>query len=113
MSKKGSVLLIVAAFVAVSGAAMAHVSLRLGVVRMGYQIGEQTRQRRAFEEQRRRYTTELSMLKNPGRIEKLAREQLHMELPDPSRIRTVRPGAPAVAVRADGPGLDAKMAAPR
>ena len=110
MSKKGSVLLIVAAFLAVSSAAMAHVSLRLGVVRMGYQIGEQTRQRRALEEQRRRYTTELSMLKNPARIERIAREKLHMELPDPSRIRTVRPGAPAVAVR--GP-MDAKAAAPR
>jgi cell division protein FtsL len=99
VSKKGGVLLIVAAFVAVSAAAMAHVSLRLGVVRMGYQIGEQTRVRRAQEEQRRRYLTELSMLKNPARIERLAREKLHMELPDPSRIRTVRPGAPAVAVR--------------
>ena len=99
MSKRGSVLLIVAAFVAVSAAAMAHVSLRIGVVRMGYQIGELTRERRALEEERRRYTTEQSMLKNPARIERLAREKLHMELPDPSRIRTVRPGAPAVAAR--------------
>ena len=99
MSKRGSVLLIVAAFVAVSAAAMAHVSLRLGVVRMGYQIGRLTHERRALEEERRRYATEQSMLKNPARIERLAREKLHMELPDPSRIRTVRPGAPAVAVR--------------
>jgi cell division protein FtsL len=99
VSKKGSVVLIVAAFLAVSGAAMAHVSLRIGVVRMGYQISEQTRTRRALEEQRRRYTTELSMLKNPARIERLAREKLHMELPDPSRIRTVRPGVPVVAAR--------------
>ena len=109
-STKSSVLMIVAVFVAVSGAAMAHVSLRLGVVRMGYAIGEQTRERRALEEQRRRLTTELSMLKNPGRIEKLAREKLHMELPDPSRIRTVRPGATAVAV-SDAPR--AKTVAPR
>ena len=101
MSKKSSVLLIVAAFLAVSGAAMAHVSLRLGVVRMGYQIGELTRERRALEEERRRFTTEQSMLKNPARIERIARDKLHMELPDPSRIRTVRPGAPAVAVRTD------------
>jgi len=113
VSKKGSVLLIVAAFLAVSGAAMAHVSLRLGVVRMGYQIGEQTRFRRAQEEQRRRYLTELSMLKNPARIEKLAREKLHMELPDPSRIRTVRPGAPAVAVRDGVAAVGAQAASPR
>ena len=72
MSKKSSVLLIVAAFVAVSGAAMAHVSLRIGVVRMGYHIGELSRERRALEEQRRRFTTEQSMLKNPARIERLA-----------------------------------------
>jgi cell division protein FtsL len=110
VSKRGSVLMIVAAFLAVSGAAMAHVSLRLGVVRMGYAIGEQTRERRALEEQHRRLTTELSMLKNPARIEKLAREKLHMELPDPSRIRTVRPGAPAVAV---GDTSRVELAAPR
>jgi cell division protein FtsL len=101
VSKRSSVLLIVAAFVAVSGAAMAHVSLRLGVVRMGYQIGELTRERRTLEEERRRYTTEHSMLKNPARIERLAREKLQMDLPDPSRIRTVLRGAPAVAVHDD------------
>ena len=95
--KRPSVLLLVGAFVAVTGAALAHVSLRMGVVRMGYQIGELSRERRVLEEERRRLSTEQSMLKNPARLERIAREKLHMELPDPSRIRTIRPGAPAVA----------------
>ena len=83
MTKKPSALLLVAAFVAVTGAALAHVSLRIGVVRMSYEIGAKSRERRVLDEDRRKLATEASMLKNPARLERLAREKLHMELPDP------------------------------
>jgi len=96
MSKRGSVLLMLTVFVCVTGAALAHVSLRLGVVRMGYAIGEQTRERRALEEKQRRLTNQLAELKRPDRIEALARAQ-GMALPDAAHIRTLRPGTVTVA----------------
>jgi cell division protein FtsL len=87
-----------AVFVAVTGAALAHVSLRLGVVRMGYAIGEQTRERRRLEEEARHLSIQLAELKRPDRIEALARAQ-GMTLPDAAHIRTLRPGTVTVAAR--------------
>ena len=100
MSKRGSVLLLLVMFTALTGAAIAHVSLRLGVVRLGYAIGEQTREHRALEQKRRRLDTVYATLKRPDRIEAIARDKLDMRLPDPAHIRTIRPGTSTVAVRA-------------
>ena len=95
-SRHGLVILLVAAFCCVIAAAVAHVSLRLGVIRLGYAIGQHTRERRTLEEEQRRLRLELSFLRSPSRIERLARDKLHMERPDSSRIRVVQaPPAPA------------------
>jgi cell division protein FtsL len=108
MSKRGSVLLLVVMFAAVTGAALAHVSLRLGVVRLGYAIGAQTREHRALEQKHRKLQTELASLKRPDRIEAIAREKLGMTLPDPAHIRTLRPGTQAVAAVGGTTGASAR-----
>lgn len=98
MTSKSTVLLLVFAFVAVAAAAVAHVSLRLSVVRVGYDIGEAQHKRRALSEDRRQLTTELGMLRNPARVRELAEQQLGMTMPDPAQIRTVRPGTETLAL---------------
>jgi cell division protein FtsL len=84
-------------FTCVLCAALAHVSLRLGVIRMAYAISERTREKHELEEKQRQLQVELSLLRSPERIEKLAQDRLHMERPDPSRIRVVRPGVRELA----------------
>jgi cell division protein FtsL len=97
MTKRANIILLVGAFCALAGAAIAHVSLRIGVVQRGYEIGEAREQRARLEEERRLLTTELSMLKNPARLRAIATGQLGMRLPDPGSIRTVRPGTTTLA----------------
>jgi cell division protein FtsL len=98
MTTKSTVILLVLAFVALAGAALAHVSLRLGTVRLGYEIGDAQKTRRELAEARRKLTTELSMLENPARVRALAEQHLGMTMPDPARIRTVRPGTATLAL---------------
>jgi cell division protein FtsL len=93
--KRRSVAWLVVMFVSVVGAALAHVSLRLGVIRMGYAIGEETRDRRLLQEENRKLRLEKSLLRSPARIEDIAREKLGMARPDPTRVRVVRPDAPS------------------
>lgn len=95
--KRGSVVLVLLMFVSVVTAATAHVTLRLGVVRLGYAIGERTKERVRLEERQRKLRLEYSRLRDPARIEQLAREQLGMQRPDPSRIRVIRPGVRELA----------------
>ncbi len=98
-SKRGSVLLVLTMFVSLIGAGLAHVTLRLGVVKRCYQIGELTHERQQLEEEQRKLLVEQSLLRDPARIEKIATEQLHMERPDASRLRVVRPGVSTLASR--------------
>ena len=96
--KRGAVVLLALMFASVTGAALAHASLRLGSIRHGYVLSERTRRFRELEEENRKLRLELSLLRNPARIEQLAREELGMRRPDPSEIRVVKPGAsPPVA----------------
>lgn len=97
--KRSSVLLVVLMFVSVVGAGLAHVTLRLGVVRRCYEIGQLTRERQALEEQQRRLQLEEALLRNPARIALIAREQLHMKQPDPEQIKVVQPGVSQLARR--------------
>ena len=96
--KRGTILVLALMFVSVTGAALAHASLRLGSIRHGYILGERTREFRELEEHNRKLRLERSLLRNPARVEQLAREQLGMRRPDPSEIRVVKKGAgPTVA----------------
>lgn len=71
---------------------LGYVYLRLGVIHTGYAIGEELRELRELEEEGRRLRLELSLLRDPARLERLAREQLGMTRPDPAAIRRVRVG---------------------
>jgi cell division protein FtsL len=93
------VLVLILMFVSVVGAALAHVTLRLGAIRLGYAISVETRERQRLEEEDRRLRLERSLLRSPARIERLAREKLGMTRPDPAQIRVVRPGATELAAR--------------
>jgi cell division protein FtsL len=84
-------------FVAVLVASLAYVSLRLGVIHTGYAIAEQSGERRALEEENRKLRVEEALLRNPERIERLAREKLGMVRPDPQRIRVVKPDSGELA----------------
>jgi cell division protein FtsL len=91
MTKRSTLAVILVAFTALVGAAAAHVALRMKVVRLGYEISERTRERRALDEEHRRLMLERSMLRDPARIERLAREKLGMRRPDPTQIRIAPP----------------------
>jgi cell division protein FtsL len=88
--KKTAVLFILGAFAVVVVAAALHVSLRYRVLRTGYAIGEKLTEKRELEEEARKIRLELSLLRSPERVERLAREKLGMVKPDPERIRVVR-----------------------
>lgn len=91
-------LIAAAAFLAAIGVGLAHVSLRLDAVKLGYALGESTRERRRLEEEKRRLLVEKSLLRTPERIERLARDKLGMTRPEPERIRVVRRSGRVLAV---------------
>ncbi len=76
----------------VVGVATAQVALRTRVIRAGYALGERMDEIRALEQENRQLRLELSLLKSPERIERLAREQLGLVRPDPQKLRVVRVG---------------------
>jgi cell division protein FtsL len=82
---------------------LGYVYVRLGVIHAGYAIADELRELRELEEEGRRLKVELSLLRDPARLEKLAREQLGMSRPDPSAIRRVRVGDGAIELSAARP----------
>jgi cell division protein FtsL len=85
-------------FVILTAVGLGHVSLRYRMIRVGYSMAETLTERRALEEENRKLRVEQSLLRSPARVERIAREQLKMERPEPARIRVARPGAREVAV---------------
>ena len=88
--KKTAVLFILGAFAVLVCGATAHVTLRYRVIRTGYVIAEKMQEQRELEEEARKLRLDLSVLRSPERVEKLAREKLGMVRPSPERIRVVR-----------------------
>jgi cell division protein FtsL len=88
--RKPVTLVILCVFAAIVTAATAHVSLRYRVIRAGYDLGERREEIRGLEEQNRQLRIELSFLRSPERIERLAREKLGLVHPEPGVIRVVR-----------------------
>jgi len=82
---------------------LGYVTLRLGVIHTGYAIADELRELRELEEEGRRLRVELSLLRDPARLERLAREQLGMTRPDPAAIRRVRLGDGAIELSAAPP----------
>ena len=55
------------------------------IVRLGYEMGTATREHRQLWEDNRRLRVERSLLRDPARIERLARDKLGMQHPDPTK----------------------------
>jgi cell division protein FtsL len=70
-------------------AALAHVWVRLQVVRLGYEISRQTEREARLQQLHRKLQVERALLRNPERLQRLGRERLRLTMPDPSAIRAL------------------------
>ena len=85
-----------------TSAALAHVWVRLQMVRLGYQISQETEREKRLQQLHRKLQIERALLRNPERLERLARERLNLIMPDPDIIRVLKrrsTGKPARAAR--------------
>jgi cell division protein FtsL len=79
----------------VLGAALGHVWVRLQQIQSGYALSQERREARSLAETQKRLRLEAAVLKQPQRIERIARVRLGMTAPDPSKIHLVRVARPA------------------
>jgi cell division protein FtsL len=76
-------------------AATAHVAVHSKRIEVAIALGKEEKTFRELTEERRRLEIEIGMLKDPGRIIRIARERLGMHPPAPSDIRlTLGGGGP-------------------
>jgi len=91
-------------------AALAHVWVRLQVVRLGYQISNETEREKRLQQVHRKLQVERALLRSPERLERFARDRLNLTMPDPGTIQRLetkrklrrRRGMTPVAVRGGG-----------
>jgi cell division protein FtsL len=69
---------------------LAHVWLRLQVDRLGYDLSAARRMQLRLEHERRELEVELATLRDPGRIEDVARRRLGMVDPAKGQVVIVR-----------------------
>ncbi|WP_257460674.1 cell division protein FtsL [Archangium lipolyticum] len=94
----GSVLLhllpAVLLFALFAGVGILHVTSRVLVVDMGYRLSKAESEERALTRENDRLKLELATLKNPARLEKLAREKLGMAMPAGPLVIALQPELP-------------------
>ena len=81
----------------VAFAALAHVHLRLEVLRAGYDVSRETQRKHDLEDQNQKLRLELLTRRDPSPIDRRAREELGMAPPDPAAIRILGPDGRLVA----------------
>jgi cell division protein FtsL len=69
--------------------ALVHVAVHAKRIEVALALGNEERQYRELAEQRRHLEIEIGMLKDPGRIVRIARDELHMAPPTPEDIKLV------------------------
>lgn len=74
------------AILATAAAFVAHLALRQHTVQLGYDVGRARREQRQLIEQRRLLAIEAATLRQPERIETIARGALDMDVPEPARV---------------------------
>jgi cell division protein FtsL len=74
------------AVIACASAFVVHLALRFETVRLGYEVGDARRAQRRLIEQRRLLAIEAATLRQPARVETIARGRLSMDVPEPDRI---------------------------
>jgi cell division protein FtsL len=110
-STRSRALALFAVTVFFTSAALAHVWVRLQVVRIGYQISHETEREKRLLQTHRKLQVERALLRSPERLERLARERLNLTMPDPGTIGRLKSrrmvkrsrGMTPVAVGGDGP----------
>lgn len=78
-----------AAVLAAAAAFVVHLTLRFENVRLGYEVGDARRAQRKLVESRRMLAVEAATLRQPDRIEAVARTTLQMQVADAPRIIAV------------------------
>lgn len=86
MSRGRFIALWLAAVVATSAAFVVHLSMRFQNVRLGYAVSALRTKQRDLLEVRRALEIEAETLRDPSRVERIARDTLHMEVATPARI---------------------------
>jgi len=66
-----------------------HLALRFETVRLGYQVSEARRAQRELIDSQRLLSLEAATLRQPDRIESVARGTLGMDVPKPSQIISI------------------------
>ncbi|ATB27827.1 cell division protein FtsL [Melittangium boletus] len=90
-------------FALFAGVGILHVTSRVLVVDMGYRLSRAEAEGRDLTRENDRLKLELATLKNPSRLEKLAREKLGMSMPTgPAVIALPEGGKRPVRVEARG-----------
>lgn len=72
-----------------------HLTLRFETVRLGYDVGAAREEERELIEQRRLLAIEAASLREPDRVETVARGALQMEVVTPARVIAVGKGLAA------------------
>lgn len=86
MSRRRFIGLWLAAVVASAAAFVVHLTMRFENVRLGYAVSELRNEQRRLLQSRRALEIEAETLRDPERIERIARELLQMETATPARI---------------------------
>ncbi len=81
-------------FALFAGVGILHVTSRVLVVDMGYRLSKAEAEERALTRENDRLKLELATLKNPARLEKLAREKLGMAMPSGPLVIALPPELP-------------------
>ncbi|QRN99888.1 cell division protein FtsL [Archangium violaceum] len=81
-------------FALFAGVGILHVTSRVLVVDMGYRLSKAESEERALTRENDRLKLELATLKNPARLEKLAREKLGMAMPAGPLVIALQPELP-------------------
>jgi cell division protein FtsL len=88
-------------FALFAGVGILHVTSRVLVVDMGYRLSRAETEERSLTRENDRLKLELATLKNPARLEKLAREKLGMSMPSGSLVMSLPPASGKRPVRVE------------
>ena len=80
-----------AAVLATAMAFVVHLAMRFETVRLGYDVGAARREQRRLIEQERLLAVEAATLRQPHRVETIARGALKMRRPEPARVVPIVP----------------------
>jgi cell division protein FtsL len=90
--RRGVVLLLLLALVVVTAASVSQVWTRLKAIDYGYRISKASKEHAKLLEINRKLRIEVALLKRPGRIARIAREELGLREPEPGQVRRLRLG---------------------